>query len=76
MHAGSAIGALRRLEQLIAEGVVNVPRTLIAEAVNIIVLIDGRGPARRVRELVRLTGLTTDGYGLEPLVPLINGEPQ
>src|ERR1700681_2776520 len=53
LHAGSAIGALHRLEQLIAEGVVNVPRTLIAEAVNVVVLIDGRGPARRVRELVR-----------------------
>jgi P-type conjugative transfer ATPase TrbB len=70
LHAGSAIGALHRLEQLIAEGVVNVPRTLIAEAVNVVVLIDGRGSARRVRELVRVTGLTPSGYGLEPLVPL------
>ena len=74
LHAGSAIGALHRLEQLIAEGVVNVPRTLIAEAVNIIVLIEGRGQARRVRELVRVTGLTAAGYQLDPLIPLKDGD--
>ncbi len=68
LHAGSAIGALQRLEQLIAEAVVNVPRALIAEAVNVVVLIDGRGGARRVRELVAVTGLSPDGYRLQPLV--------
>jgi type IV secretion system protein TrbB len=31
IHAGSALGALRRLEQLIQEAVVTVPRALIAE---------------------------------------------
>ncbi|KAA7400544.1 P-type conjugative transfer ATPase TrbB, partial [Salmonella enterica subsp. enterica serovar Anatum] len=30
IHAGSAIGALRRLEQLVQEAVVTVPRALIA----------------------------------------------
>jgi type IV secretion system protein VirB11 len=74
LHAGSATGALNRLEQLIAEGVVNVPRNLIAEAVDVIVLIDGRGQARRVRELVRVTGCEAGGYRLEPLVPLECGE--
>lgn len=74
LHAGSSIGALHRLEQLIAEGVVNVPRTLIAEAVDVVVLIDGRGPARRVRELVRVTGLDSHGYRIEPLVPLKTGD--
>jgi P-type conjugative transfer ATPase TrbB len=68
LHAGSAIGALQRLEQLIAEAVVNVPRALIAEAVNVVVLIDGRGGARRVRELVAVTGLSPEGYRLQPLV--------
>lgn len=68
LHAGSAVGALHRLEQLIAEAVVNVPRSLIAEAVNVVVLIDGRGGARRVRELVAVTGLSPDGYRLQPLV--------
>jgi type IV secretion system protein TrbB len=32
IHAGSAIGALRRLEQLMKEAVVTVPQALIAEA--------------------------------------------
>lgn len=74
LHAGSAVGALNRLEQLIAEGVINVPRALIAEAVDVVVLIDGRGPARRVRELVRVTGLLATGYRLEPLITPEPGE--
>ena len=35
VHAGSAAGALNRLEQLIQEAVVTVPRQLIAEAVDV-----------------------------------------
>lgn len=74
LHAGSAMGALNRLEQLIAEGVINVPRALIAEAVDVVVLIDGRGRARRVRELVRVTGQLATGYRLEPLITPEPGE--
>jgi len=74
LHAGSAVGALNRLEQLIAEGVINVPRALIAEAVDVVVLIGGRGPARRVLELVRVTGLLAAGYRLEPLITPEPGE--
>jgi P-type conjugative transfer ATPase TrbB len=36
IHAGTALGALRRLEQLIQEAVVTVPRALIAETINVI----------------------------------------
>lgn len=53
VHAGSALGALTRLEQLVQEVSVTVPRTLIAEAVHVIVFIAGRGRARRVREIAR-----------------------
>jgi type IV secretion system protein VirB11 len=67
IHAGSARGALTRLEQLIQEVVITVPRALIAEAVDLIVFISGRGRARRIQELVRVTGHTQDGYCLEPL---------
>jgi len=67
LHAGSARGALTRLEQLIQEVVVTVPRPLIAEAVDVVVFICGRGRARRVDEIVRVTGLDPDGYRLEPL---------
>jgi type IV secretion system protein TrbB len=67
LHAGSARGALTRLEQLIQEVVVVVPRPLIAEAVDVVVFICGRGRARRVDEIVRVTGLDADGYRLEPI---------
>ena len=67
LHAGSARGALTRLEQLIQEVVVVVPRALIAEAVDVVVFICGRGRARRVDEIVRVTGLDADGYRLEPI---------
>lgn len=69
LHAGSARGALTRLEQLIQEAVVTVPRQLIAESVDIIVFIGGRGRSRRVEEIVRVLGLDADGYRLEPLIP-------
>ena len=39
IHAGSALGALRRLEQLIQEAVVTVPRALIAETIDLIAVL-------------------------------------
>ena len=61
LHAGSAIGALRRLEQLIQEAVVTVPRALIAETIDLIAVLSGRGTARRFTELAAVEGLGTDG---------------
>src|SRR5690606_19181282 len=52
IHAGTAIGALRRLEQLIQEAVITVPRALIAETIDVIAVLSGRGSARRLAELV------------------------
>lgn len=67
LHAGSAIGALRRLEQLIQEAVVTVPRALIAETIDLIAVLSGRGAARRLAELTRVQGLGADGdYVLTP----------
>ena len=51
IHAGSALGALRRLEQLIQEAVVNVPRPLIAETIDLIAVLQGRGRHRRLAGL-------------------------
>jgi type IV secretion system protein VirB11 len=68
IHAGSARGALHRLEQLIQEVVTTVPRALIAETINVIVFIAGRNRARRVQDIVRVTGLDANGYHLEPMV--------
>lgn len=61
IHAGSALGALRRLEQLIQEAVVTVPRALIAETIDIVAVLAGRGSERRLAELARVEGLTPTG---------------
>lgn len=67
LHAGSAIGVLRRLEQLIQEAVVTVPRALIAETIDVIAVLSGRGSARRLAELATVQGLAPDGdYILAP----------
>jgi type IV secretion system protein VirB11 len=67
LHAGSAIGALRRLEQLIQEAVVTVPRALIAETIDLIAVLAGRGAARRLAELATVEGLGPNGdYVLTP----------
>ncbi len=57
LHAGSAIGALRRLEQLIQEAVVKVPTALIAETVNLIAVLNRNAQGRRLTELAWVTGL-------------------
>ena len=61
LHAGPAIGALRRLEQLVQEAVVTVPRVLIAETIDVIAVLSGRGSARRLAELARVEGLDAQG---------------
>lgn len=81
VHAGSAEGALFRLEQLILEVAVTPPRALIAEAVNIIIYIAGRGRARRIQDIARVVGHDDRGYRLvaPPLSPDVahtnSGEP-
>jgi type IV secretion system protein TrbB len=69
IHAGSAGGALRRLEQLIQEAVVTVPRALVAETIDLIAVLAGRGSERRLAELARVEGLNAAGdYALRPLL--------
>jgi type IV secretion system protein VirB11 len=68
VHANSARAALYRLEQLIQESVVTVPRRLIAEAIDLLVFIQGRGLSRRIETIAELTGLDTDGdYAVKEL---------
>ena len=72
IHAGSALGALRRLEQLVQEAVVTVPRALIAETINVIAVLAGRGSERRLIELAHVEGLGRAGdYVLAPVVDLL-----
>jgi len=61
IHAGSGLGALSRLEQLIQEAVITVPRALIAETIEVVAVLAGRGSERRLVELVRVTGLGPAG---------------
>lgn len=75
IHAGSALGALRRLEQLIQEAVVTVPRALIAETIQIVAVLAGRGSERKLIELAAVTGLGEHGdYALVDLTRISFGE--
>jgi len=67
VHAGTPLGALRRLEQLIAEAAVAVPRELIAETIEVVAVLTGRGTARRLTDLVAVEGLTAGGYRFTPI---------
>ena len=70
VHANSASSALYRIEQLIQEAVVTVPRRLVAEAIDMIVFIAGRGTARRIETIARVAGLDPDGgYAVVDLSP-------
>lgn len=60
VHANSAQAALYRVEQLVQEAVVTVPRRLIADAIDLIVFIAGRGVQRRVVAVARLAGIDPD----------------
>ncbi|MCO6180857.1 P-type conjugative transfer ATPase TrbB [Ciceribacter sp. RN22] len=73
IHASSAIGALRRLEQLVQEAVVSVPRALIADTIDLIAVLSGRGTARCLTEIALVEGLdpvTGDYRTLNAQIPL------
>ncbi|WP_395505638.1 P-type conjugative transfer ATPase TrbB [Ectopseudomonas hydrolytica] len=69
IHAGSAQGALLRLEQLILEVALAAPRALIAEAVNLVVFLAGRGRTRYVQQIASVTGYDERGYQLTSIAP-------
>lgn len=76
IHAGTALGALRRLEQLIQEAVVTVPRALIAETIDLVAVLSGRGSNRRLAELARIEGLRPDGdYDVTRATQPLSGDP-
>src|SRR3546814_7891272 len=54
IHAGSALGALRRMEQLIQEAVITVPRALLAETIDLVAVLVRDGTGRRLAELARV----------------------
>lgn len=75
IHAGSAMGALRRLEQLVLEAVAVVPRALIAETIDVIAVLSGRGEGRRLSELAQVAGLTAAGDYALTRIPNPEGDP-
>ncbi|WP_294138502.1 P-type conjugative transfer ATPase TrbB [Sphingomonas sp.] len=78
IHAGSALGALRRMEQLIQEAVVTVPRALLAETIDVIAVLVRDGHGRRLAELARVEGLdaASGDYRLTSLTPPNLGDEQ
>jgi type IV secretion system protein TrbB len=69
-HANDARGALLRLEQLCLEAIAIAPRALIATAVQILVVIAGKGADRRVTDICEVAGLNMAGeYELRSLLP-------
>lgn len=61
VHANSAHAALYRIEQLVQESVSVIPRRLIAEAINLVVFIAGRGSSRRIETIAEVAGLDANG---------------
>nr|WP_246721761.1 P-type conjugative transfer ATPase TrbB [Methylosinus sp. H3A] len=76
IHAGTALGALRRLEQLIQEAVITVPRALIAETIDVIAVVQGRGGERRLAELAAVDGLdpSTGDYRVHSIAADVAGD--
>jgi P-type conjugative transfer ATPase TrbB len=75
VHANSALRALYRIEQLVQEAVVTVPRELIAGAIDVVVFIAGRGLDRRVTTIARVDGLDArGGYALTDLITQAKGD--
>jgi len=74
IHAGTALGTLRRMEQLIQESVVTVPRALIAETIDVIAVLVRDGTGRRLAELAQVIGLDSQGdYRILPITPRTKG---
>jgi type IV secretion system protein TrbB len=64
VHANGAKETLTRLEQLVQEVVLTVPRALIADTVNLIVFLERVPGGRRVTDLAAVTGLVQGEYVL------------
>jgi type IV secretion system protein VirB11 len=74
IHANSAQEALSRLEDLLLEIVVQVPRRAIAQAIDLIVHIRRTREGRQIDGLLRLDGLDADGSYRLSLHPSANGQ--
>lgn len=72
VHANDPMGALMRLDRLAQRENVPPQRELVADAVDLIVMIENRNQRRRVRELARVDGLDERGtFRITPLLPAL-----
>lgn len=62
IHANSCELALQRIESLIAEVSINIPRELIAQTVHVVVQIKRSASKRFIEDIKRVTGLTQQTY--------------
>ena len=68
VHANDALSGLVRLESLVAEATNAPQQILIAEAVNLVVFVDGETgirAGRKVREVLLVHGYSNGGYQVE-----------
>jgi Flp pilus assembly CpaF family ATPase len=75
VHANDARSALIRLEQLVQEANVPPQAALIAEAIDLIVVIVRTSTGRKVTEVARVLGASASEYQLEYLDPALPGDP-
>ena len=65
IHANSCELALQRIESLISEVSVTIPRELISQTVNVVVQVKRQGPKRFVSEIKKVSGLEGQRYRLD-----------
>ncbi|MHB8432280.1 MAG: P-type conjugative transfer ATPase TrbB [Candidatus Tyrphobacter sp.] len=72
VHANDARSGLIRLEQLVQEANVPPQPALIAEAVDLIVVILRTPTGRRITEVARVQGTSSSGYALDYVEPALS----
>jgi len=65
VHANNGSDALHRLEDLISEVATNVPKRLIAQAIDLVVHIRRTSSGRRIEEMLAVHGLRDGAYVTE-----------
>jgi type IV secretion system protein VirB11 len=75
VHANDARSGLIRLEQLVQEANVPPQPALIAEAVDLIVVIVRAPTGRKITEVARVNGISVSGYRLAYIDPALDSGP-
>ena len=68
IHSESALKGLRQLEQYIMQGSVNPQQEMIADNVNLIVVLKKVNGKRKIVEMKKMIGLSNNNYVLEDLI--------